>query len=60
MKIVQATISVHGHTFLSWMSGVTTIIVGLKILGPTVQARRTQGLICNKIEHCNTRLVKAI
>jgi hypothetical protein len=32
----------------------------LKILGPAVEASRTQRLICNKMQHGNTRLVKCI
>ena len=60
MQVVQATISVHGPTVLSWHGVVTTSIVGLIRAGPAVEARRTQGLIWNKIHHCNTRLVKSI
>jgi len=60
MYVVQATISVHGPTVLSWHGGVTTGIVGLIRAGPPVEASRTQRLICNKMQHGNTRLGKYI
>jgi len=56
MHIVQTTINVHAPTILSWIGGVTTGIVGLKILGPPVEASRTQRLICNEMQHGNTML----
>jgi hypothetical protein len=56
IRVVQTAISVHGPTILSWMAGVTTKIVGLIRVGPTVEASRTQRLICNKMQHGNTRL----
>jgi len=48
VHVVEAAISVHCPTILSWIGCVTTKIIGLTRAGPTVEASRTQRLICNK------------